>query len=637
MSFIPQSFIDDLVERSDIVDVIDSRVKLKKSGKDYSACCPFHDEKTPSFTVSQDKQFFHCFGCGANGNIISFLMDYERLSFPEAVETLARLAGVEVPQGHSDEQRDQQKAREKKRQSLYQVMESVNHYYQRQLRKHEQRGTAINYLKQRGLSGEIARQFGIGFAPPGYNNLTEALAESDEKRSLLLEAGMLIENEQHNCYDRFRQRIMFPIHDTRGRVIAFGGRILGSGKPKYLNSPETSLFQKNKALYGLYEARQSRQQLSRLLMVEGYMDVVSLAQFDIHYAVATLGTACGLPHLQLAFKFVSEIVFCFDGDQAGRQAARRAMENALPVMEDGRQLKFLYLPEGEDPDTLIRQIGAEKFTHLVEEAPPLEQVLFDELSRDLDTQTMEGRARLCKLAAPLLNRLPRGVYRELCFNQLAQRTQLSMDRLVDLLSELPDTDVSETTPAKPIDHDDHPIIEEPPPITTAPSYQPQMSVHPPSSMTQETVLNPANKAIALLLYRPTLAQVTIEIDELQHNNSESVQLLLKLIALLKQRPEFSSGQILGHWQGAYGAEATAALKSLMKKAASYRKAESSAKDTHEPFDPAKEFGDALQHLKKQLQKEHCDSIIQRLKQKPLSEWSDDDKQRYRNATNQLNN
>ena len=229
MSFIPQSFIDDLVERTDIVDVIDSRVKLKKSGKDYSACCPFHDEKTPSFTVSQDKQFFHCFGCGANGNVISFLMDYERLSFLEALETLAKLAGVEVPQGHSDEQRDQQKAREKRRQSLHQMMESVNHYYQRQLRKHEQRGTAINYLKQRGLSGEIARQFGIGFAPPGFNNLTEAMADSDEKRSLLLETGMLVENQQNHCYDRFRQRIMFPIYDTRGRVIAFGGRTLGSG------------------------------------------------------------------------------------------------------------------------------------------------------------------------------------------------------------------------------------------------------------------------------------------------------------------------------------------------------------------------------------------------------------------------
>ena len=632
MSFIPQSFVDDLLERSDIVDLIDSRVKLKKTGKDYAACCPFHDEKTPSFTVSRDKQFFHCFGCGANGNAISFLMDYDRLTFPEAVESLAKTIGVEVPREGSSEQQSQQKAYEKTRKSLYRIMESVNTYYQQQLKEHNQRKTAINYLKRRGLNGDIVRRFGIGFAPPGFDNLIKALASNNESQLLLLEAGMLVENQQQGFYDRFRHRIMFPIRDTRGRIIAFGGRVLGNDKPKYLNSPETRLFQKNRTLYGLYEARQTCRQLKRLIVVEGYMDVVSLAQFGIHYAVATLGTACGSQHLQQAFQFVNEVVFCFDGDRAGRQAARRAMENTLPIMEDGRQVKFLYLPEGEDPDTLIRQVGVEKFTHLIDQSPPLESVLFDELSHDLDIQTMEGRARLSKLAAPLLNQLPRGVYRELCFAQLAKRTQLSMDRLMALLDELPQNDYPAEISAEKLVGQTSFRIENESRVTTPSSQL-------PSSLTvaKRMLLSPGDLAVVLLLYQPKLAQNITDIDELEDSQDASVKLLLKLIALLKQYPEFSSGQILGHWQGAYGAEAAGTLQILMGKMTLFHRARKlSTVDPLSPFNPLQEFTDVLNYLKKHLKQQDCDTIVRRLNQKPFSEWTNEDKQRYRDAVKHLN-
>ena len=633
MSFIPQSFVDDLLERSDIVDLIDSRVKLKKAGKDYLACCPFHDEKTPSFTVSRDKQFFHCFGCGANGNAISFIMDYDRLTFPEAIESLAKTIGVEVPREGSAQQQSQQKVHEKTRKSLYRIMESVKNYYQQQLKQHNQRKIAINYLKRRGLNSEIVRNFGIGFAPPGFDNLANTLDTTHgENQSLLLEAGMLIENQQQGFYDRFRHRIMFPIRDTRGRVIAFGGRVLGNDKPKYLNSPETRLFQKNKTLYGLYEARQSCHQLKRLIVVEGYMDVVSLAQFGIHYAVATLGTACGSQHLQQAFQFVSEIVFCFDGDRAGRQAARRAMENTLPIMEDGRQVKFLYLPEGEDPDTLIRQVGVEKFSHLIDQSSPLESVLFDELSHDLDIQTMEGRARLSKLAAPLLNQLPRGVYRELCFAQLAKRTQLSMDTLMALLNELPQSGYPAEISAVKLTSQTNVHIENESRIT-APSSQLSSSLTTEKTM----LLSPGDLAVVLLLYQPKLAQSITDIDELKDSQDASVKLLLKLIALLKQHPEFSSGQILGHWQGAYGAEATARLQILMSKMALFHRArELSTVDLLNPFNPLQEFTDVLDYLKKHLKQEDCDTIVRKLNQKPFSEWTNEDKQRYREATKNLN-
>ena len=436
---IPQAFIDDLLDRLDIVEVVDHRVKLKKTGKNYSACCPFHDEKSPSFTVSPDKQFYHCFGCGASGNAIGFVMEYERQEFPETVETLARLAGLEVPR---EARRPEDSKADQEKKSIYSLLEQADDYYQTQLRQHPQRMTAVNYLKGRGLTGTIVRDFGVGFAPPGWDNILKELGSTTTERQQLTSAGMLIQRDQdkrsgnadRNHYDRFRHRIMFPIRDTRGRVIGFGARVLGDDKPKYLNSPETPVFHKGRELYGLYEARKAYSQLPRLMVVEGYMDVVALAQFDIRYGVATLGTACGEEHLTRAFRYTSEVVFCFDGDSAGRNAARRALENSLPAMQDGRRVKFLFLPEGEDPDTLVRQIGADKFTGMIETAVPLEDFLFDASAEGLDLQSMEGRARMTKLAAPLLHKLPKGVYRELMFDNLASRTGLARDTLMELVA-----------------------------------------------------------------------------------------------------------------------------------------------------------------------------------------------------------
>jgi DNA primase len=348
MARLPQAFIDQVLDRTDIVDVVDRRVKLKKAGKNYSACCPFHQEKTPSFSVNPEKQFYYCFGCGAGGNALGFVMDYERMEFREAIESLAQAAGIELPPEEADAapQVDHQKP-------LYEAMEKATRVYESQLRKHPSRGRVVDYLKQRGLSGEIARDFRLGFAPEGWDNLMTTLS-SEEEIGQALTAGLLIENDSGRKYDRFRDRVIFPIVNQRGKVIAMGGRVLGDGKPKYLNSPETPLFSKSHELYGLHHIRKFAKNLSRIVVVEGYMDVIALAQFGIHYAVATLGTSVGKPHLEMLFRRVDHVVFCFDGDEAGRKAAFRGMEAALPMMEDGRQVKFLFLPEGEDPDSVVR-------------------------------------------------------------------------------------------------------------------------------------------------------------------------------------------------------------------------------------------------------------------------------------------
>lgn len=623
---IPRSFIDDLVDRVDIVEVIDHRVKLKKSGKNYTACCPFHDEKTPSFTVSPDKQFYYCFGCGATGNAIGFVMDYERTTFVEAVDSLAKSIGVEVPREvvADPKLRAREQSREKRRNSLYQLMELASDYYQQQLRDHTKKTRAVSYLKRRGLSGQIAKKFGIGYAPPGWDNLTQAIATSNEKQERLLEAGMLIFNEEKDrLYDRFRDRVIFPIRDTRGRVIGFGGRVLADEKPKYLNSPETPIFHKGKELYGLYEARQAYTKLPRLLVVEGYMDVLALSQYGIHYAVATLGTACGLEHLQRALRFTNEIVFCFDGDAAGRKAARRAMENTLPAMEDGRQVKFLYLPEGEDPDTLIRQIGADKFVHLVEAAIPLEHFLFDTLGQELNMDTMEGRARLCKLAAPLLAQLPAGVYRALMFNQLAQRTQLSVDALMRLTEELPAftpaanaAHASDGDAAK--DDADVPAV-----VTGRPqSAPPKPAVYQPGA---------DELALALLLYQPALAQIDANIDDLRVSSHSNIKLLIALMDFLKQRPDFSSGQVLGHWQGTYGLAESERLRHFLGRAAVFHQARAIAQGRESNFEIEQEFSDALGYLQRQQAQQDCGAIIEQLNSKPHQQWTATEKQLYLKA------
>ena len=420
---IPQSFIDTLLDRTDVVEVVDKRIKLKKTGKNYSARCPFHDEKTPSFSVNPDKQFYYCFGCGAGGNAIGFVMDYDNIDFVQAVENLALSAGLEVPR----EDNPQYNAKKDQSAPLYTVLQQANQLYQAALRQDRDSNRAVAYLKGRGVSGQVAKHYQIGFAPPGWQHLLEQLGETNKTH--LITSGMAIENDAGRVYDRFRDRIMFPIRDQRGRVVAFGGRVLGDEKPKYLNSPETPVFSKTRELYGLYEAKQSRKPIDRFVVVEGYMDVIALAQHDIHYAVATLGTATSEHHLSRLFRLVNEIIFCFDGDKAGRSAAERALLTVLPMLEDGKQARFLFLEEGQDPDTLVRQVGKQVFETLLKDARPVERFLFDLAADKLDVQSLEGKATLSKRALPLIQQLPKGVFRQLMLQALADKTGVDRQTL----------------------------------------------------------------------------------------------------------------------------------------------------------------------------------------------------------------
>ncbi|MCH8930362.1 MAG: DNA primase [Proteobacteria bacterium] len=421
---IPKQFIDELIGRTDIVDLIGTRIQLKKAGREYKACCPFHDEKTPSFTVSQAKQFYHCFGCNAHGTALGFIMEYDRLEFVEAVETLAASMGMEVPHesGPSAPRRDP---------DLYPLLADAENFFRQQLKKNDR---AVAYLKKRGLSGETAARFGIGYAADSWDELLKELGTDGKARERLVLAGLVIEKEQNKVYDRFRDRIMFPIRDSRGRCIGFGGRVLDKGEPKYLNSPETSLFHKGSELYGLYEARQENRELARLIVVEGYMDVVGLAQHGIGNAVATLGTATTNAHLRRLFQASEEVVFCFDGDRAGRAAAWRALENALPQTGGGHQLRFLFLPDGQDPDSLVRESGAETFASYMAQAETLSEYLIRHLGEQVDMSKLDGKARFAELARPLLRQIPAGAFRELLANEIAELAGAG-DRLARQLAE----------------------------------------------------------------------------------------------------------------------------------------------------------------------------------------------------------
>jgi DNA primase len=426
---IPQTFIDEIVARSDIVEIIGLRVPLKKAGREYKACCPFHGEKTPSFWVSPDKQFYHCFGCGAHGTVLGFLMQYEKLEFLDAVADLAERAGLEVP-------RDAGASPLPGSGDLYEVMAATARFFEQNLAD-DARGRG--YLESRGVTGETAARFALGYAPDSWNAVLTRFGGQEADRRRLLQAGLIIEREARagerspGCYDRFRDRLMFPIRDSRGRVLAFGGRVIDQGEPKYLNSPETPLFHKGRELYGLFEARQSRADFKRLLIVEGYMDVVRLHQAGIHYAVATLGTATTQEHLNKIFKITAEVVFCFDGDRAGRAAAWRALENALPMARDGREMKFLFLPDGEDPDTLVAQEGASGFENRLKAALPLSEYLVKQLVAEVDLGSIDGRAKLAALARPLFLALPEGVYRELLADRLAAEIRMPAPKLKELL------------------------------------------------------------------------------------------------------------------------------------------------------------------------------------------------------------
>ncbi|MDZ7661710.1 DNA primase [Thiohalophilus sp.] len=526
MALIPQSFIDELMSRIDIVDVIDARVPLKKAGHEYKACCPFHNEKTPSFTVSQNKQFYHCFGCGAHGTAIGFLMEYEHLAFPEAVEELARNAGMNVPyEGGRSTAQDRQASRDTD--DLYALMQQADDYYRQQLRDHPQRQAAVDYLKGRGLSGQIAVEFGIGYAPPGWDNLLKKLGTAAERQKQLVTTGMLIEKDEGKRYDRFRHRIMFPIRDRRGRTIAFGGRVLSDeDSPKYLNSPETPLFHKGRELYGLYEARQALRQIPRLLVVEGYMDVVSLAQFDIRYAVATLGTATTADHLQQLFKVTSEVVFCFDGDRAGRDAAWRAMENALPVMREGHQIRFLFLPEGEDPDTLVRSAGKAEFEQLIRRAAPFSDYLFNSLSTQNDTASIDGRANLVEQARPLLARLPPGVYRQMMISQLAQLARIDESRIETALNQTKSRGKRGTE--------------------SAPAAPPRRAAR--GGGQERQTFSPVRRALARLLHDPGLAAEAGDPRRFSQLEMPGIDLLIDLLETLHHHPNLTTSALLERWR-----------------------------------------------------------------------------------------
>tara|TARA_R110002072_G_scaffold3803_3_gene27154 strand:+ start:19648 stop:21450 length:1803 start_codon:yes stop_codon:yes gene_type:complete len=396
---IPQHFIDELLARIDIVDIVDAYVPLKKAGRNHQACCPFHDEKTPSFTVSQQKQFYHCFGCGANGTAISFLMEYLHMGFIEAIEDLASRAGVEIPRDVIQSSNTNNQSSE-----LYELMEIATAYYSKQLRSHPKADSVISYLKGRGISGEIAAEYELGFAPPGWDNLMTELGGSDESLKRLLKIGAIIENDHGGYYDRFRDRLTFPIRDQRGRAIGMGGRVLGDDKPKYLNSPETPIFHKGRELYGLYQARKALKDVDSLFVVEGYMDVIALAQFGIRNAVASLGTAATPEHMEKMFRVTNKIVFCFDGDEAGNKAAWRGLENSLPLLKDDKQVYFMFLPAGEDPDTFVRDKGTGAFldTNL---QIPLSEYLFSYLSKDKDLESLESQAAMAKITLPFIGKL----------------------------------------------------------------------------------------------------------------------------------------------------------------------------------------------------------------------------------------
>jgi DNA primase len=412
---IPDNFIDELLTRVDIVDVIERRVPLKKAGREWTACCPFHNERSPSFYVSPQKQFFHCFGCGAHGSAIKFLMDYDRLDFPDAIEELAQSAGLKVPyEGNRDD-----KPRED-RSDLYTLLDEAASFYQRELGNSPE---ATSYVDRRGLDEDIVKRFRIGWAPAGFDGVMKALGTNDRRRQLLNEAGMVASNERGNKYDRFRERVMFPILDRRGRVIAFGGRVLSSEQsPKYLNSPETPLFHKGKELFALWQVKQANQTVTRIMVVEGYMDVIALHQAGLPIAVATLGTATTPEHAEVLFRTAPDVYFCFDGDRAGKAAAWRALESVLPRMRDGRQAHFLFLPDGEDPDTLVRKEGKDGFEKRMKESMPMSEYFFEELSRDVDVSRLDGRARLAERARPLIAKLPDGAFRDLMGQELERRT-----------------------------------------------------------------------------------------------------------------------------------------------------------------------------------------------------------------------
>ncbi len=488
------------------MELIDARVPLRKAGREFQACCPFHSEKTPSFTVSPQKQFYHCFGCGAHGTALGFVMEFDRLEFPEAVRKLAEQVGLEVPEEEGARKTESHAP-------LLELVKKAADFYKLELKSSQR---AINYLKQRGLSGETAANFGIGYAPDAWDGLCKHLGDDPSVRERAIRAGLLVRKDSNKLYDRFRGRIMFPIRDTRGRVIAFGGRVLDKGEPKYLNSPESPLFHKGRELYGLWEARQVERQPERLLVVEGYMDVAVLAQHDISNVVATLGTATTSDHLQRLFRVCEEIVFCFDGDAAGRKAAWRALETSLPAIRDGRQIRFLFLPDGEDPDSLVQAEGTKTFLQRIASAMPLSQYLLDSLQARTDIRSIDGRARLVDLAKPHLKAIPDPIFRRLLTDELAKIAAMDAETLTKLIEgearALPTAQVRRAS------------------LKTSASASPQ------------------RKALAILLEQPALVRHAGDSETWADLDRPGLGLLARVVVFLREHPETTAAMLLERWR-----------------------------------------------------------------------------------------
>jgi DNA primase len=500
---IPQDFIDDLIARADIAEIVGSRLQLKKHGREFKACCPFHTEKTPSFTVSPEKGFFHCFGCGAHGTALGFLMEFDRLEFVDAVEELAQMLGLEVP-------RDEQTGNRTPVSPLYEALAEAAGYYRQALKSHDK---AIDYLKTRGLDGDTVQAFGIGYAPPGWDFLLTRLGDDEEKHRHFLAAGLIAKRDSGGYYDRLRDRIVFPIRDSRGRTVGFGGRCMGDEQPKYLNSPETPVFHKGQELYGLHEARHASRKPSRILVVEGYMDVISLARHGITEVVGTLGTATTPEHLRRLFRVTKEVTFCFDGDRAGRDAAWRALQTSLPEMREGRQVRFLFLDEGEDPDSVVRAEGGEGLNRRLENTLPLSAYLLQELKSQADTGSVDGRARLAELSRPLLENIPAGVYKELLTDELATEIGMDPDRLRGLLSDRS-------------------------PVPEVRARRPRAG---PAAGRRPTLVR---QAVKLILNYPSLGGNAILPPELGEIRQRGVGLLTELLEITAQRPDINAGALL---------------------------------------------------------------------------------------------
>lgn len=509
---IPDNFKQMLLSRVDIVDVVSERLSLRRMGANWVGLCPFHGEKTPSFSVNTLKQFYHCFGCNVSGDAIQFLMEYDGLTFVESIETLANRIGLQVPREMMHDKMESADHTE-----LYAVLDKAAQFYQTQLKRHPKGSQAIQYLKTRGLTGAMAKTFGIGFAPNGWDGVLKELGKSPETEKALILSGLVIRKDATRCYDRFRDRIMFPIRDRRGRVIGFGGRVLDQSEPKYLNSPETPVFSKGTELYGLYEARQANRSLTTLIVVEGYLDVISLTQFGISNAVATLGTAFSDKHVEVLFRTVPEIILCFDGDKAGREAANRAMKCCLSSMKEGRRVRFALLPDGTDPDSLVRSKGVNAFLVRLQHAQPLSDFLFDNLTKELDLTHIDGRAQLINLAKPLLEQLPAGIFQQMMWDRLGELSGFAPDRIRNI-------------PHAPTVYQkkDHFISNFPNAI----------------SKSSLPLVSPAIRAVAILVHKPMLVSELKNMEALNGLDVAGISLLCEVVNILTNQPHISKEALM---------------------------------------------------------------------------------------------